>query len=137
MAVIDASVYIALINAREPDHAGSWAWFQQAQSSGESIAAPVILLAEVAAAVSRGIGDSALAHRAVEQLQHSHVVELVPVTPALAARAAAIAADHRIRGCDAVYVALAQELEDCLITLDQQQLERGAAVVVARKPSEG
>src|SRR5512136_23527 len=102
MAVIDASVYVALINAREPDHASSWSWFQQAQSTGESIAAPAILLAEVAAAVSRGIGDSALAHRAVEQLQHSHVVELVPVTPTLAARAAAIAADHRIRGCDAV-----------------------------------
>jgi predicted nucleic acid-binding protein len=28
-----------------------------------------------------------------------------------------IAAEHRIRGCDAVYVALADQLGDCLITL--------------------
>jgi predicted nucleic acid-binding protein len=135
MAVVDASVYIALINAHEPDHAGCWAWFEQAQSAGEPIAAPAILLAELAAALSRGLGDAALAHSAVEQLRHSPIVELIPVTAALAARAAAIAADHRLRGCDAVYVALAHELKDSLVTLDRQQLERGAAVVAARRPA--
>lgn len=134
MAVIDASVYVALINARESDHAPSWAWFQQAQSAQDPIVAPVILLAEAAAAISRGVGDSALAHQVVEQLLHSRVIELVPVTPLMAERAAAIAADHQIRGCDALYVALAQELGDCLVTLDQQQLERGAAVVTTHKP---
>lgn len=134
MAVIDASVYVALINARESDHAPSWAWFQQAQSAQDPIVAPVILLAETAAAISRGVGDSALAHQVVEQLLHSRVIELVPVTPLMAERAAAIAADHQIRGCDALYVALAQELGDYLVTLDQQQLERGAAVVTTHKP---
>ncbi len=136
MAVVDASVYVALINAREPDHASSWAWFERTEAAQERIVAPVILLAEVAAAVSRGIGDSTLARQVVEQLQRSAVIELVPVTPALAARAAAIAADHRLRGCDAVYVALAEELAECLVTLDQQQLERGAAVVTTRCPEE-
>ena len=134
MAVIDASVYVALINARAPDHASSWAWFQQAQSDQEAISAPVILLAEVADAVSRGIGDSTLAHQVVEQLRRSPIIELVAINSALAVRAAAIAADHRLRGCDAVYVALAEEMDDCLVTLDQQQLERGAAVVSTRKP---
>jgi predicted nucleic acid-binding protein len=134
MAIVDASVYVALINAQEEDHARSWAWFQQAQAAGESIAAPVILLAEVAAAVSRGVGDAALAHRVVRQLWHSRVIELIPVTTALAERAAAIAADHGIRGCDAVYIALADQLGDYLVTLDRQQLERGIAVVTTRKP---
>jgi predicted nucleic acid-binding protein len=134
MAVIDASVYVALINAHEGDHAPSWAWFQQTQSTQDPIAAPVILLAEVAAAISRGVGDAALAHQVVEQLLHSRVIELVPVTSKIAERAAAIAADHQIRGCDALYVALAQELGDYLVTLDQQQLERGAAVVTTHRP---
>jgi predicted nucleic acid-binding protein len=133
---MDASVYVALINAREPDHASSWAWFERAEAAQERIVAPTILLAEVAAAVSRGIGDSALARQVVEQLQRPAIVELVPVMPALAARAAAIAADHQLRGCNAVYVALAEELADCLVTLDQQQLERGAAVVTTRCPEE-
>jgi predicted nucleic acid-binding protein len=134
MAVIDASVYIALINAHEKDHPASWAWFEQAQATREPVVAPVILLAEVAAALSRGVGDLALAHRVVRQMKRPGLIELVPVTLALAERAATIAADQRIRGCDAIYVALADQLGDCLVTLDRQQLERSAAVVSAREP---
>jgi len=134
MAIIDASVYVALINEREVGHASSWAWFQQAQSEEELIVAPVILLSEVASAVSRGSGDPAVAHQVVEQLKRANIVELVAVTPPLAERAADIAADTKIRGCDAIYVALAEQLNDDLVTLDRQQLERGAAVVTTRKP---
>ncbi len=134
MAVIDASVYVALINAHESEHTNSWTWFEQARDAQEPVVAPVILLAEVSAALSRGVGNPTLAHRVVQQLLRSNVIELIPVTTALAKRAAAIAADHRIRGCDAVYVALAEQLNGRLITLDQQQLERGSAVVTACKP---
>lgn len=134
MAVIDASVYVALINANESHHANSWAWFQQAQSARELLSAPVILLAEIAAALGRGMNNPSLAHRVIQQLLHSKVVDLVPISPMLAERAAALAADHQIRGCDAVYVALAEQLSDYLITLDQQQLEHGSAVVTTRKP---
>ena len=134
MAVIDASVYVALINAHESEHSSSWAWFGQAKAAQEPVVAPVILLAEVSAALSRGVGDPALAHRVVRQLLRSSVIELTPVTTAVAERAAAIAAGHRIRGCDAIYVALAEQLGDHLVTLDQQQLERGTAVAIVRKP---
>jgi len=51
-----------------------WAWFQEAQATGDSILAPVILLAEVASASSRGIGDPALAHQVVEQLHRSKII---------------------------------------------------------------
>lgn len=134
MAVIDASVYIALINAREESHASSWAWFEGAKRAQEPILAPAILLAEVSAALARGVGDKVLAHRVVEQLKRSAAAELVPVTLALAEHAALIAAEHQIRGCDAVYVALADQRGDSLVTLDRQQLERGAAVVPTHQP---
>ena len=134
MAVIDASVYVALMNAREAAHASSWAWFERTQAAQESVVAPVIMLAEVAAALSRGTGDPRLALRVVQQIRHSGAVDLMPVTPSLGDRAAHIAADHRIRGCDAVYIALALQLGDCLVTLDRQQLDRGAAIVTTRKP---
>lgn len=134
MPTIDASVYVALINAQEADHAKSWAWFQEAQAAGDPILAPVILLAEVASAISRGIGDAALAHQVVEQLQRSRIIELVPVIPTIAERAATIAADYRVRGCDAIYLALTEQMNDYLVTLDRQQLERGAGVVATHKP---
>ena len=136
MAVIDANVYIALVHAHEPDHARSWTWFERALASEESIRAPVILLAEVAAAFSRGVGDHELARQVVQQLARSRTIELVPVGLTLAEHAASIAADHRIRGCDAVYVALAEQLNECLVTLDEQQLERGAAAAVTCRPGE-
>jgi predicted nucleic acid-binding protein len=134
MPVIDASVYIALINAHEKEHTLSWAWFEAAQAARLPVVAPVILLPEVAAALSRGTGDPQLASQVVDQLEHSGVVQLLPVTPALASRAASIAANHRIRGCDAIYVALADQLDDHLITWNQQQLERAAAIVKTYPP---
>ena len=134
MPVIDASVYISLINASEEQHASSWAWYENVQVRQEPLVAPVILLAEVAAALSRGVDDSALAQRVVDQLKRSEMIEWVPVTSALAEQAAAIAADHRIRGCDAIYVAVAGRLGDSLVTLDRQQLERAAAVVTVHQP---
>jgi predicted nucleic acid-binding protein len=134
MAVIDASVYIALINADEAGHAASWRWYIQTVRSGEHIFAPTIILGEVAAALSRGMNDSDLAHRAVRRLERSRAVELVSVTVILGKAAALVAADHRIRGCDAVYVALAQLRGEYLVTLDRQQLERGSLVVETRQP---
>lgn len=134
MAIIHASVTVALINAHEREYASSWTWLEQTRVADEQIFAPVIMLSEVASALSRGVGDSALAHRAVQQLARSKLIELVPVTLVLAERAAAIVADHCMCGCDAVYVALADLLSEPLITLDRQQLERGAAVVIVRTP---
>jgi predicted nucleic acid-binding protein len=136
MAVVDASVYVALVNAHEPDHDRCLAWFEDAARSGEPILAPVVLLAEVSAALSRGVGSPALAHRVVRQMLRSPSIELVSVTVELAERAAGIAADRRIRGGDALYVALAELAGDELVTLDRQQLERGRAVVVTRRPYE-
>lgn len=134
MAVIDASVYVTLVKADEADHAKSWAWFEQAVAAGEPIYAPAILIAEVASALSRGLQDPGLARQILRQLLDSELIDLLPVTRALAEQAAGAAVDHQIRGCDAVYVALARELGDCLITLDRQQLERGAAIVKVRTP---
>jgi predicted nucleic acid-binding protein len=56
MAVIDASVYISLVNAHEREHASSWAWFEQTMVAEEPMVAPVILLSEVAAALSAPTG---------------------------------------------------------------------------------
>ena len=134
MAVIDASVYVALVHEEEPGHEESWGWLDAVQTRREPLRSPNILAAEVASAISRGTGNRELAHRIVLQLLTSNVVELIPVTSQLAGRAAVIAADHRIRGCDAVYVALAEQEDDVLITLDRQQLERGAAVTATLRP---
>ncbi len=134
MPVVDASVFVALFHAGDPAHPASRRWLAQSQGKEEPIVAPVLLLAEVAAALSRGVGDPDLAREAVRLLRGRWLVELFPVTETLAARAAEIAAEQKIRGCDSIYVALARLLEMDLVTEDRQQIERGGGVVVTRRP---
>ena len=62
-------------------------------------------------------------------------VRLVAVDRQLADGAARLAARLRLRGADAVYVALAERLDLPLVTLDSQQLERGGSVIDVRRPS--
>lgn len=134
MPVIDASVCVALFKSDEPGHAGSRRWLIDRAGEDEPIVSPVIVLAEVAAAFGRGLNSPDLARQVVHLLRGRQLLELFPVTEALAVRAAEIAAQQKIRGCDAFYVALAKQLGMELVTLDQQQLERGAAVVATRVP---
>jgi predicted nucleic acid-binding protein len=134
MPIVDASVCGAFFNGRELQHVSSRIWFREARKRDEQVVAPVILLAEVAAALGRGLGDAGLADYAVGVLRSRRWIQLLPVTQALSIRAAKIAAEQKIRGCDAIYVALAQQLGMELVTLDGDQLDRGAAVVRTRTP---
>ena len=134
MAVLDASVVVALFSANEPHHAASREWFVRATAVAEPLITPVIVLAEVAAALSRAKGDPALAQQVIQLLGQGGLFELVPISLALAEQAAAVAISAQIRGCDAVYVALAQQLNQTLITLDHEQLARGTAVIRVQTP---
>ncbi|MCA9964497.1 MAG: type II toxin-antitoxin system VapC family toxin [Anaerolineales bacterium] len=134
MAIIDASVYVALMNEQEKAHAACWRWFEQAVEQKQILSSPAILVAEVGAALSRGTADTSFARQVVEQLHHSVTIQLLAITPSLAFRAGIIAADYKIRGCDAIYVTLAEQLGRPLVTLDKQQLERGSRVVTTMSP---
>jgi predicted nucleic acid-binding protein len=134
MPVVDASVCVALFKLDEPSHASSRLWLLGTGQEDEPVVSPAILLSEVASALGRGLGNEALARQSVTLLRSRRLVELFPVTEALAARAAEIASEQKLRGCDAIYVALARQLDMELVTLDHQQLERGSAVVRTRTP---
>jgi len=58
------------------------------------------------------------------------------VDAALGDLTAEIAAKQRIRGCDAVYVALAFVEQAVLVTLDGQQRERAPSGVTACSPAQ-
>jgi predicted nucleic acid-binding protein len=69
----------------------------------------------------------------IEGIPNLHLVSL---DPPLAHRAVQIATHHRLRGADAVYVAVAEAFDAALITLDAEMLERGADVVTTMTPSQ-
>jgi len=135
MPVVDASVVVALFRQDDPNHAPVTAWLRAMLRSGQPITAPTVLLAEVGAAIRRSTGSAALGQAIVGEVEAMPGLTLVPVSPELGRRSAAIAALHALRGCDAVYVATAEHLGDALVTLDDEQLSLGAAVVSTLRPS--
>jgi len=88
----------------------------------------------VAAPLSRAYDQPELVKKVIQALTAAPFAKLIPVSIPLANRAAVIAADYQIRGCAAVYVALAQSLGEELITLDKQQGERAKSVVETQQP---
>ena len=136
MYVIDASVHVADARPQEPHHAEARALLAQIATQSRILYLPVILLAEVAAGISRGTGQPTLAQRLIATLRRVPHFQFVPVDDTLGRLAAQLAARQQLRGCDAVYVALAQQRDAVLITLDRQQQERVPPGVLARTPAE-
>lgn len=134
--VVDTSVLVAGIRPGEVHHATARTLLEALSRRRSPLFLPTIALAEVAASISRVTGDADKAHQEVTLLRQMPGVSLMPVDRTLGDRAAELAANHRIRGCDAVFVALAQQLNATLITLDRQQRERSPETVIAQTPSE-
>lgn len=134
--VIDASVLVADARPSEAGHAQSKALLTALAERRVTVHLPTILLAEIAAAITRAVGDPWLAQRTAEAYGRRPGVHIVAVDHALGMTAARLAAEQRLRGCDAIYVALAQSLGAALITLDREQRERTPPTVHARTPEE-
>jgi predicted nucleic acid-binding protein len=133
MPVVDATVWVAYYHEADPAYRLCEAWVQAALSNGERLMAPSLALAEVAASLAR-LGDRESAMQAVEHLESRIGLELVDLDLARARRAADVAAAIGVSGADAVYLALAQERDEVLVTLDRQQRDRGGALVEVRSP---
>jgi predicted nucleic acid-binding protein len=134
--VVDASVLVAAAFPNEPHHADAKALMQRLLAEQASLTLPAVALAEVAAAIARGVSDERLALQVVAAYAGRPDLQWAPVDVALGSAAAQAAARQRIRGCDAVYVALAQMQQAVLLTLDHQQLERATADIPARTPAQ-
>ena len=129
MVVVDASVWISRLVPQDEHHEASKHWLEDFSARKGKIVAPVLLLLEVAGAISRRTGEPFLAHQAVKQLQRPGRLRLVPIDRRLGLAAARLAADLGLRGGDAAYVAVAQHLGIPLLTWDEDQKEKSGKVI--------
>lgn len=132
--VVDASVWVSAFVSSDLNYAASLAWLRAQTAGGRTVVDPTLVLAEVAGALARRTGDPAFARVVVADMRRLSGLRLVPLTEARAARSATRAIDLGLRGADAIYVALAERLGVPLVTWDQEQLSRAAAVVQTRTP---
>lgn len=134
--VLDPSVLVASVSQMEDGHQVSRALMRQLAASPIQILMPVIGLPELASGLGRGRRSQPTAFRLLARFRETPNLHLRPVFEPLADAAAELALSHRIKGCDAVYVALAREMQIPLITLDQEQAKRAPVEVRALTPEQ-
>lgn len=110
MTVVDASVWVSSLVPKDPGHAVSRQVLARFLLDDGHIVIPTLALPEVAGAISRRTGRPALGVRAVDWMLHLPRLQLVSLTASMGESAARLAAEHGLRGADAVYVAVAREL---------------------------
>jgi len=133
---IDSSVFVAVARPEETHYAASRMFLQQARARALMLFCPTLVLPECAAAIARPTGEPALAEELSALIESFPGLRLVSIELPLARRASQIAAVHRLRGADSVYVAVAQAFDAALVTWDAEMLERGRGVVPTATPSD-
>jgi predicted nucleic acid-binding protein len=133
---VDASVFVNAFNPHEAGHAASLRFLAETQERGDPVIVPSLLLPEIAAAAARATNDSDAAAEFARAAADLPQLTLVSLTPAVAREAAELAAVHRLRGADAIYVAIARRYGTTLVSRDTEQRTRSAKAVECRTPEE-
>jgi predicted nucleic acid-binding protein len=136
LITIDSSVFVSAARQGEVGNAESVRFLSWVRRFRPRLFLPTLVIAEVAAALSRTGSAAGLAQQyalAIGQLPHT---VLVALDEGLARQAAELAARHKLRGADSVFLASAALFAAELVTLDRQQLERGSAIVPTLPPAD-
>jgi predicted nucleic acid-binding protein len=133
---VDASVFVNAFNPHEDGHVESLAILTAIQEVGDPVIVPTLVLPEIASAVARASDDNAGA------LEYANATAALPhlmsiaLNSAMARQAAELAATHRLRGADAVYVAVARRYGTVLVSRDEEQRSRASAIIACQTPEE-
>ncbi len=136
MLTIDANVFVSARVRTEVQHTASDQFLNRLVQTAVNILNPTLIVPEVAAAIARPTGNAALANAVVSQIEAFPYLSLIELTQNRAHQAADLTILYRLRGPDAVYLAVAQEFGTTLITWDAEMLTRGAQAVPMMTPSE-
>ncbi len=136
MLTIDANVFVSARNRSESQQADSSRFLGRVVQASFSVFCPTLVVPETAAAIARPTGNITLANAVVLQIENFPDLLLIGLTQDRARQAADITTLYGLRGADAVYVALAQELGTTLITWGGGMLARGAQAVPTMTPTD-
>lgn len=133
MNVVDASVWVSYYNAADVNNAASATWFKQQLNSQTPLVIPTLALLEIGGAIARRIGQTQ-ARNIISNLSSLSYLIIIEVDDTLGRQAATLAIDLRLRGADAVYVAVAQYFNLPLITWDAEINNRSKSLIQVNTP---
>ena len=134
MYTVDASVWVNGFDQRESGHETSRQVLEFLRVQAIPIFEPMLVLAEVAGAISRTRQAPARAEAFAITLGQLPNVTILPLDEALGQQTLALAAEHGLRGADAVYAAVAQQAGCTLISLDHEHLTRLSGLISVQTP---
>jgi predicted nucleic acid-binding protein len=133
---IDASVFVNAFRPHEPGHGESLRFLSLICGRGDAVIVPTLVLTEIAASLARANDNSEEAIDYADALAQLPNVTLVPLSLAMARKAAEAAANFRLRGADAIYIEVARRFATTLVSRDEEQLKRGGQAVGCQTPEE-
>jgi predicted nucleic acid-binding protein len=133
---VDASVFVNAFQSHEEGHPASRRFLDGLRDSGSPLVVPTLLFTEIAGALARGCDDAAIGRKFAKAVSRLPYLVSVSLDKRLALQAANVAANHRLRGSDAVYAAVAQRFGSLLVSRDKEQLRRLSELVVVRRPED-
>jgi predicted nucleic acid-binding protein len=131
---VDASVFV---NALSPDEARSDKsadFLSQLKRENVVLIQPTLFVPEVVASIARKQDSTDIALEILQELKKFPKLTLINLDEDFADFAGEVAANHRLRGSDAIYAAVALRFGTELITLDKEQLDRLPKVLSVRTP---
>jgi predicted nucleic acid-binding protein len=135
MIVIDASVWMSSLLPDDVNHAVSNAWIRRWLLMGNTFIAPTLFLAELSGAITRRTNHAGLGRQAAASALVSQTIQFFALDLSLAEAAARHADSLRLRGGDAVYVALAARRNVPLVAWDKELLGRASNVILVQVPT--
>lgn len=136
MYTVDTSVWVNSSDTLEAGHGTSRALLSELGARNLSIIVPGLLLPEVAGAISRTRQNAMLGETFALRIVALPNLTFVQFDDAGAYAALLLAAQHRLRGADAMYAAVALAHHCILISLDNEHLTRLSGVVTVQTPSQ-
>lgn len=127
MFVVDASVWVSRFHQGDVNHAASREWLELAVANREELVGPTLLLAEVAGPIARLTRDSSEGSAAMGALMGFPNLAFVAVDYDLGLWSGNLAGGLKLKGADAVYLALAESRNCALVTWDKELLDRSAS----------
>lgn len=128
MLTLDANIWVAAFDPKDHFRESSVAFLRAVAQKEIRLHGPAFVALEVACALARRAGDSAVGTLALTRLRSHPMLLLHPMNDHCLSTAQEIGAAHLLRGADALYAAIARLSNAPLVTWDNELIQRiGAA----------
>jgi predicted nucleic acid-binding protein len=133
---VDANIWVATMDPREPGHADCRSFFLRARALGRTLTCPWLVVIEASAAVARKSRDPQKGYAMTKLIQRTPMLKFLDLSRVLLESSLELACRLFLRGPDAIYAAVAKHSGSTLITLDAELRQRAAVEIYCLTPLE-